>query len=607
MIAAQRAKQAKQAKDTTEVAAATSTTKKPKVVIVLSDSEEEEERAPTQELGSGWEDDELFAAMDTTMKEHEKKKEVAPATVPARKGGFVDYPLSSDEDSISDEEEEFSGSEEEEEEESEEESDEEEDFHYDAEERFNWAEDAMNEDFPQGRNTATWGMIKDMVKDKSLSKNAFYQRVEMALKSGKKRWKTTQEFRKHRAFLEAQALEDEEEEEKMMPPSKKKKEVAPPRCTTPEPVATSATAPALPFECEEDTGRKRFRSYAFTGNNMGEEARRDLEGVLRAAGALHIVMGMEVGEKGTKHIQGNVYFAAVKSFKQARDLLKGCHVSATRMVAKSIEYCKKEGKFTEWGTVPVLEAKVRGKLGGEKEKLRWSTALGHLKAGRLELVDPQLQVQHFGNLLKIKEHYMAEVWPQYRFDLRECYWFFGEAGTGKTRMAKKLLGGHTNRAYFKVPDTGKWFCNVNAEQSTIIMDDYAPEHTKLIGAMMKQWYDAPMCRVETKGGSVMVNFAAGVVTSNYRLDQCFTGVDYPAMARRFTQVFFGEKENTPAGMIHSSALPRYFKHLVVMAQEGAEATHVRRQEDDEKPLAFTHESHKKCEPEDGKEEQFEEE
>lgn len=548
--------------------------KKPKVIVIEDSSEEDVPRAtsPTQPLDDG---EAEWAAMDEAIEAHEKSKrtKVVPK-VEQKKTRFVDYP--SDSESSSGDEDSLDGSAGDDEEDSDEDADEDEEGEPSLKQRLAYVDDAMNDEFPEGRGGVTERAMMDLARKMSLTFNEFEIRAENVLKLGLV------------AFAKSQAA---------------KKVVPKPVVAA---VIEDVEPSSLPFEVEEDGKGKRFRSFAFTGNNMDTEARRDLEGVLKAAGAIHIVMGMEKGASGTPHIQGNVYWGNAKTFKAARTILKGCHVSATRMIEKSVEYCKKEGNFTEWGTLPLLSAKARGKMGGEKEKIRWSTALNHLKAGRMELVDPQIQVQHFGNLLKIKDHYMAQVWPQYRFDLRECFWFFGKAGTGKTRMAKKMLGGHEHRAYYKVPDTGKWFDNVNLEQSVIIMDDFAPDHTRIVGAMMKQWYDSPMCRVETKGGSVMVNFAAGVVTSNYRLDQCFSGVDYEAMARRFVQVFFGEKDTTPAGMIHSSALPRYFKHLVVMAKEGAEATHVRRQEEDEKPLAFTHESHKVCVPEDEGEE-FEEE
>ena len=93
----------------------------------------------------------------------------------------------------------------------------------------------------------------------------------------------------------------------------------------------------------------RSRAYVFTINNWTEE---DIEAVSLCK-AQYTVYGKEVGENGTPHLQGYMYFKSARTLKSISKKLpraylavrKGSHVQAR-------EYCQKDGDYVELGTEP---------------------------------------------------------------------------------------------------------------------------------------------------------------------------------------------------------------------------------------------------------------
>ena len=69
-------------------------------------------------------------------------------------------------------------------------------------------------------------------------------------------------------------------------------------------------------------------------------------------GTENLIYGKEVGASGTPHLQGPVCFQSRKRLSQVKTIIGQAHCSVTRFLLQSIEYCKKDGDFTEHGTIP---------------------------------------------------------------------------------------------------------------------------------------------------------------------------------------------------------------------------------------------------------------
>lgn len=103
----------------------------------------------------------------------------------------------------------------------------------------------------------------------------------------------------------------------------------------------------------------RSRCFTFTHNNYPNT---DLEDQLECK---YIIYGKEVGASGTPHLQGFVSFDNPSTLTAVIKKLPGCHVEVAIAPDQAIEYCKKDGDFTERGSY--MTQKAKGRKGGEKK------------------------------------------------------------------------------------------------------------------------------------------------------------------------------------------------------------------------------------------------
>ena len=100
--------------------------------------------------------------------------------------------------------------------------------------------------------------------------------------------------------------------------------------------------------------RTQAKAWCFTWNNYTEEDIELLERVYADHGT-YLIYGKEVGEQGTKHLQGFIYFEKRKTFRFVQKAFQSkVHLERARgSPSQAAEYCKKDGDFVERGTLPV--------------------------------------------------------------------------------------------------------------------------------------------------------------------------------------------------------------------------------------------------------------
>jgi len=91
----------------------------------------------------------------------------------------------------------------------------------------------------------------------------------------------------------------------------------------------------------------RAKNWCFTLNNYTNEDIERLEGL--GDQVSYLIYGKEVGDTGTPHLQGFVAFPNRLRMAQAIAIIGQAHFTVARNVPASIEYCKKEGDFSEIG------------------------------------------------------------------------------------------------------------------------------------------------------------------------------------------------------------------------------------------------------------------
>nr|QXP07708.1 MAG: replication associated protein [Arizlama virus] len=246
------------------------------------------------------------------------------------------------------------------------------------------------------------------------------------------------------------------------------------------------------------------RAYCFTINNWSDH---DFD-QMQALEYRYLIMGKEVGENGTPHLQGYIYFENKKSFRQVKQM----HVTAHWEVAQgSVEqnflYCSKDCDFTEFGEKP-MSSKRKGEVGGAMEITRYQNAWDKAKTGDFEDIDADIRFKCYRTLKEIKKDYM-----QPRETLTELMnlWIYGPPGVGKSRKAFADYPGAFNKLM------NKWWDGYQDEEYVII-DDF--ERDTHLGHNLKIWGDYRAFPAEVKGGCLNIRPKAIIITSNYTIDEC---------------------------------------------------------------------------------------
>ena len=96
------------------------------------------------------------------------------------------------------------------------------------------------------------------------------------------------------------------------------------------------------------------KRWVFTLNNPSEQESTHINDAHAGGGIAYLVSGREVGDGGTPHLQGFVCFEGRRSLLQCKALLGArVHFEIARGTNKQAsDYCKKDGDFVEYGTMP---------------------------------------------------------------------------------------------------------------------------------------------------------------------------------------------------------------------------------------------------------------
>lgn len=248
----------------------------------------------------------------------------------------------------------------------------------------------------------------------------------------------------------------------------------------------------------------------------------------------YAVVGQEVGEQGTPHLQGFIGLirkrrltALLKLFKKT--IWEGAHWEITRGTPKeAADYCKKDNKFQEYGVLPRSD--------GQATLDRWSTALRVALSPEPNWgeVDPQIRVSHWRSLQALSADALP---PQQNQNSCAGLWIAGPTGTGKTTIARHLaaLLDSDNPEPLFVKEPTRWW-DAYRGQATVVLEDLHPSHlrsTPELAGELLLWADRWTFMGQRKGAAPRrLRPPRFIVTSNYMPDKFFTGPTLPAWSRR---------------------------------------------------------------------------
>lgn len=246
------------------------------------------------------------------------------------------------------------------------------------------------------------------------------------------------------------------------------------------------------------------------------------------------VVGEEVGECLTPHLQGFAYFESQKSLKQLKVRLPRAHWEIAKgSVSENVAYCTKGGLFWELGDRP-LSSSEKGLKGGAKSKDVWKEHWELAKAGQFfDLPPGQIKTWEY-----IYAKFGTVATDRSVLDNR---WYCGPSGSGKSKTVRTEFG-----SAFYSKNLSKWWDGY-AWEPVIVLEDVDPSHGSWLGYFLKIWADHYAFNAEVKCGMLRIRPLIVIVTSQYELHECFEDMKtVDALNRRFVSRPFvndGDVEN----------------------------------------------------------------
>jgi len=199
------------------------------------------------------------------------------------------------------------------------------------------------------------------------------------------------------------------------------------------------------------TSGRSFRHFAFTSFSPVRSVLMDWMRYL-IAGA-----GVCPTTKKT-HWQCHVYSNDKISLKQAIKRLAPCHVEVAMNPEKSIEYCKKDGDFVEFGDSPKQGAR------NDLVLLVNSVMTGAITVDDIVCDNPDMFHKYGRTLERAADIANKKVKRDF---MPTCIWLYGPTGTGKTRS----INDAEPDLYWYPYENAGWWDNYNG-QDAIIFDDF---------------------------------------------------------------------------------------------------------------------------------------
>lgn len=229
--------------------------------------------------------------------------------------------------------------------------------------------------------------------------------------------------------------------------------------------------------------------------------------------AHYAIAGYEVAPTtGQLHLQGYVQFESKQRLTALKRLRNGFGVHwepARGDEEDNITYCSKGGKTIVHGDEPRIIN------GGKRVKREWDETLRLCKLGKFEEINAQVQITQCRNLEYIHKKYMsrpADLDPNTRMK-----WIYGPTGTGKSRLAREIMAGHT--WYDKTQN--KWWDHYDGEEYVLI-DDLEKDYALKLIAHLKRWLDIYPFVGEMKGSvQKFIRPQNVIITSNFHPNQIF--------------------------------------------------------------------------------------
>lgn len=267
----------------------------------------------------------------------------------------------------------------------------------------------------------------------------------------------------------------------------------------------------------------KARHVCFTVNNWTEEIYNEIV----EFDWQYIVIGKEIGEQGTPHLQCYGCFRKQTGYARLAKKWKA-HFEVTKGTPEQASvYCKEDGDFFERGDLPASKQSA----GGEATKQKWKDMTKLAEEGKFEELKeehPQEYARMYSTWHRMHQDCMPK--PAAR-DTLANFWIHGATGCGKSRGVREYYG----EANIYPKALNKWWDGYKGEL-VVLIEEVSPKDKDWLAEKLKVWCDHYPFVAEHKGKSVMIRPPIIIVTSNYTLNECFPEPQsQEPLARRFKQ------------------------------------------------------------------------
>jgi len=266
----------------------------------------------------------------------------------------------------------------------------------------------------------------------------------------------------------------------------------------------------------------RYRALCFTYNNPPEGV--DGESLSALLKSQYLVVGREVGESGTPHLQGYVEWSNARTGASVKKKLPTVHFEARKGTPKQAStYCKKEGDFDEIGD-----------LTQQGKRTDLCDVRDAIISGGSNFRDV---AQDFPN---VSAHRAAATLLTYFERPRRfkplVIWFYGSAGVGKSHRAMEMayaLTGDLDQIKV-IGQNAKWWDGYDAHKA-VIFEEVTEEFCSFKRMLML--LDRYECQVEVKGGMRQLRSRYMFITSSQPPDCTWkTDEKYDQLLRRIDHI-----------------------------------------------------------------------
>lgn len=263
----------------------------------------------------------------------------------------------------------------------------------------------------------------------------------------------------------------------------------------------------------------RSRAWVFTLNNYTQNDEKYLQETLDCD---YIVYGREVGDSGTPHLQGFIYFKNPRNGATVGKYRKWWCAPAKADALSNGSYVKKGDDWYEKGVRPATQEEK-----GSSERDRYKRAYECAIKGDLDSVDSDILIRHYSTLKRLRSDVVKVEDLDY---MPLSLYIHGPTGGGKSHIASEISG---KSAYRKMYSTRWW---TNYQHEDIVWIEEIEETDRFSQSMYKQLCDKYAFPVETKGGNMVIRPKIIIFTSNYSAPQVF-GAAYEPMSRRLKEYY----------------------------------------------------------------------